>query len=104
MVLVYNHHPTVGVWSLYFTLDHPLTATCFYAIIIVTLNDLEVKMDVCYHYNICLDGTMWFTGGDLHDNYQWVCQDCGHALSSEELRDREAMFNSEEEENEPVSF
>lgn len=60
---------------------------------------------LCHHYNVCLEGSMWFSGGSLDENMQWVCQDCGHALSAEELRDRDAMFDAENEEvNHEYSF
>ena len=38
----------------------------------------------CKHENTSMTGSMWFSGGEVDDNFETVCEDCGARLEGGE--------------------
>ena len=40
-------------------------------------------LNPCQHKNSSMTGSMWFSGGEVDDNFVTVCEDCGATLEGD---------------------
>ena len=44
----------------------------------------ELALNTCKHENTSMTGSMWFSGGEVDDDFETVCEDCGARLEGGE--------------------